>query len=478
MAEEPAQRRRRGQPLRRKRRNQHCPRGVGRFSVCDAGGRVYTAAGVQTSHTEKRDGGNARNKRMHQNHKLTVTDGIVILLFVIAATWFCAGFYYPDPYAFHRFGEGLVLLLVWAARIATPLVSGGILFIYIMVRTGRLSSTKALLMAGSTLASLLLLYPVGSFIYSRNNNIEQKIKYYHPYLQLTPPLPKQASADSSAIHIFCLGGSTTEYADKKGGGWVGRTEKLLRERTGRTDVIVHNLGRQWFTSLHTLINYETNLRHYKPRLIIVMHAINDLLQNADHSYLSHGPFREDYGHFYGPVTRLILNKGFLREVFGSMRLWYSTPRETIETHEFPGLVSFERNLSTLLDLAQKDGTRVVLMTQPTLLKDAMSPQEQKVLHMVAVEAYGPKKKWSYATASRGMKAYNSCTKNVAKTRGVALIDLAQAVPQTLDYFWDDVHYNETTYTFISEFVVGELLRQNVLDPLLKNTPADKHSRSP
>ncbi|MCX6908024.1 MAG: SGNH/GDSL hydrolase family protein [Verrucomicrobia bacterium] len=369
-------------------------------------------------------------------------------------------------------------LLVWAARIITPLASAGILLVYVMVRTGRMSSTHAALMAGSVVVTLLILYPAGSYIYSRKNNVEQRTQYYHPFLQLTPPLPKQTPASTSGIHIFCLGGSTTEYADKKGGGWVGRTEKLLRERTGRKDIIVHNLGRQWYTSLHTLINYETNLRQHKPGLVIVMHAINDLLQNADHSYLSHGAFREDYGHFYGPVTRMVLNKGFLGDVFGSMRLWYAAPRETIEAHDFPGLIPFRRNLSTLVDLAQKDGTPIALMTQSTLLKDTMSAEEQKVLHMVAVETYGPAKKWSYATASRGMKAYNDCTRSVAKTRGVTLIDLAQAVPQTLDYFWDDVHYSEKTYTVIAEFVAGELLRQNVLDPLLKKTPADKPNRAP
>jgi lysophospholipase L1-like esterase len=410
---------------------------------------------------------------MSQKPKLTVVDGIVILAFVAAAAWFCAGLWFPDPYAAHRFGERLVSVLSWAARIIASLASAGILLVYVLLRTGRMSFAHAALMAAPVVALLLIAYPMGSYIYSLKNNVEQRTKQYHPYLQLNPPLPKQTPASTPGIHIFCLGGSTTEYADKKGGGWVGRTEKLLRERTGRQDIVVHNLGRQWYTSLHTLINYETNLRHHKPDAIIVMHAINDLLQNADHSYLSHGAFREDYGHFYGPVTRLILNKGFLADAFGSMRLWYAQPRETIETDRFPGLVSFERNFSTLLDLAQKDGTAAALMTQPTLLKESMSPEEQKVLHMVAVEAYGPTKKWSYGTAARGMAAYNERTRKIAKTRGAALIDLAQVVPQTLEYFWDDVHYSEKSYTVIAEFVARELLRQNVLEPFLKKTPAGK-----
>jgi lysophospholipase L1-like esterase len=415
---------------------------------------------------------------MSQKQKLTVVDGVVILIFLAAATWFCAGFWFPDPYAAHRFGAPLITLLSWAARILVPLICAGILLVYVMVRTGRMSSTHAALMGGSVAVTLAVLYPAGSFIYARKNNVEQRTRYYHPFLQLTPPLPKPAPASAPGVHIFCLGGSTTEYADKKGGGWVGRTEKLLRERTGRQDLFVHNLGRQWFTSLHSLINYETNLRHHQPGLVIVMHAINDLLQNADHSYLSHGAFREDYGHFYGPVTRMILNKGFLADIFGSIRLWYAPSRETVETRDFPGLVPFRRNFSTLIDLAQKDGTAIALMTQPTLLKENMSAEEQKVLHMVAVETYGPAKKWSHATAARGMKSYNDCTRDLAKARGVPLLDLAQAVPQTLEYFWDDVHYSEKTYAVIAGFVAGELLRQNILEPVLKKTPAKDPRRTP
>jgi hypothetical protein len=52
------------------------------------------------------------------------------------------------------------------------------------------------------------------------------------------------------------------------------------------------------------------------------------------------------------------------------------------------------------------------------------------------------------------------------------------VPQTLDYFWDDVHYTEKAYAAISEFVTGELLRQKTLDHLIKTKPADKQNRAP
>ena len=50
-----------------------------------------------------------------------------------------------------------------------------------------------------------------------------------------------------------------------------------------------------------------------------MHGINDLLCNADFSYLSRGEFREDYGHFLGAVTRIIAQGTFIQKMFRGIR---------------------------------------------------------------------------------------------------------------------------------------------------------------
>ena len=267
------------------------------------------------------------------------------------------------------------------------------------------------------------------------------------------------------FRIFCLGGSTTEFGDSQGRGWPSRLEERLQAKALDRPIEVHNLGRQWYTSLHTVHNYVANLRHNRPDLIIVTHGINDLLLNADFSHLSAGPFRDDYGHFYGPVTRLVASPSLPQLLLGRVRrsIWYYTPPEEVRIGEFPGIEPFRRYLNALIDLARLDGTRVVLMTQPFLAKEPMSDEERAALAMVNFEAVGSGKQWTPYTAVRGMEAYNEAVRQVARDRGVVLVDLESAVPKTLEYFYDDVHYRDKAFDLVADYV-AENLSPELLEP--------------
>ena len=260
-----------------------------------------------------------------------------------------------------------------------------------------------------------------------------------------------------SVRIFCLGGSTTEFPDHDGRDWPSRVETMLRDRNGLEQVEVYDLGRAWYTSLHTLINYETNLRKYKPSVILIMQSINDLLQNADFSYMSHGAFREDYGHFYGPVNRVIDRRSlwhYLRDVVSG--LWYAAPRKPLSTDRFPAVKAYERNIRTIVELAKHDSTRVILMTEPYLVKRNMSEAELSAIGMLRVEAINDTIVWSSETLINGLEQYNNALRTIANQESLLLIDLEKVVPKSLLYFRDEVHYRDTTFSLIAPFVAGKL----------------------
>jgi lysophospholipase L1-like esterase len=390
-------------------------------------------------------------------------DYLIIGVILAISTYIFVGFFYVDPYSVARFGRKFIILVVWGSRIFFPLLVLLVVWLYHLVKIGKISTPNLILMAASVLLSLLVMYPFGEYIYKRFGGIQEKLHDFHPYLQLKPNDFKiETASERKHPTVFCLGGSTTEFKGRNGSGWPDRLGHILAGQDGLGDIAVHNLGRQWYTSLHTLINYEANLRQYKPDIIIVMHAINDLLHNADTSYFSHAPFREDYGHFYGPVNRLISTKNYIQETLDKVRFWYHEPRREILTDEFPGLIPFERYLNTLIDLAALDGTRVILMTQPYLIKPEMTPEEKERLKMLNVETYGPQTRWSHMTALYGMQQYNQAVADIARERGVTLIDLEKAIPKTLEYFYDDVHYTEKAYDVIAQFIAEEMIRQKIL----------------
>ncbi len=385
-------------------------------------------------------------------------DLLALLVFLIFGGWLFGGYAYPDPY--------LLAQSSWITAKALPLAG---LFLYVLLflllmglRTGRLSSSSFFLLVGGLGVGALFLFPFGSeWFYSKR--FSRKLDGYHAILQLSPPAYQPRGEGKN---IFCLGGSTTAWADSEGQDWPSRVQQQLRVQLGSDSVHVHNLGKEWYTTLHTLVNYEANLRHHKPDTIVVMHGVNDLLMNADFSYFSVGPFREDYGHFLGPIKHLIKRETLVQRLRGMLGAgWYHTPRKQLFPDSFPGLKPFVRNLHTIIDLAQADQTKVILMTQPYFPHLGMTQDEEDSLYMLKMEAVGPRVRWSLDAAIKGFAAYNNAVREVARERKVALIDLESALPKEQKYFSDDVHYSDEAYPLLSEYVAREIASSDTLESL-------------
>ena len=223
--------------------------------------------------------------------------GIVI---IALAAYFYIGFYFPDDYtlAFGLFPQSIL----WIVRIFFPIIITTAIVLYSRVRRKKTDYKVVVVLSTAVFFATIVGYHIADRIYQ--DWFDRHRNKFHPYLQLVPQkyiLRNDPSPDR--VKIFCLGGSTTELTDSHGKDWESRVETILKNRFGNYHVEVHNLGREWYTSLHTLINYETNLRQHKPSIILIMQSVNDLLHNADFSVFSHDFYREDYGHFYGPVNQ-------------------------------------------------------------------------------------------------------------------------------------------------------------------------------
>jgi lysophospholipase L1-like esterase len=377
--------------------------------------------------------------------------GFTLAAVVAACGWFYAGFFHTDPLADMRTRQA-----VWLARVLLPLLFLAVPWARVAVRRGRLRpATVARAAIGVVVVLIGAL--AAQWILFDLRAARPPHEAFHPYLQLMPTPFQPQTTDTRAFRVFCLGGSTTEFTDSHGRGWPARLQERLKGAAGDRPVEVYSLGRQWYSSLHTLINYEVNLRHHKPDAVIVMHAINDLLQNADFSRFSLGPFRDDYGHFAGPVTRLVTERSFLKKMAGTWRsAWYYRPRQSLDAPGFPGVVPFERNLRTLVELAKADGALVAFATQPNLMKETMTAEEQASLLMWRFEAVGPRTQWTRDTVLRGMRTYNDITRKVARETGALLIDADAAIPRTLANFSDEVHYRDPAFDLVAECMAGKL----------------------
>lgn len=390
-----------------------------------------------------------------------------IILFLALTAPFYIGFFFTDPLLQGMMAKGLL----WGGRLGIPIGALAVVALYYWSKTLRAFYLKLTLIFLGCFLPVLLGYPFFEGYY-QTRFLRAKADLYHPYLQLQPPpyTPRTSSSATPPLKIFCLGGSTTEFKDTHGKGWPERLETILNERAGEGNrkIETHNLGKQWYTTQHSLINYTINLRQHKPDLILVMHSVNDLMQNADFSHLSFGEFREDYSHFYGPIYRLINRNtlpGVLWTTFRSV--WYHRPREQINTDTFPGLTPFTRNLSNLIELAQTDQIPILLLTQPYLENENMTPQEEASLTMLRFEAVGHGKQWSLQTAISGLTQYNQAVRNLAAEKGVPLIDVEKAMPKQHTYLWDDVHYTPKGFDLVADTIARDI--QSQIKPVLKQS---------
>ncbi len=389
----------------------------------------------------------------------------VISVIAVILTYAWVGFLSPDPFFMHQMGFSGILVYLWGPRIFIP-INLSLILLWGLTKKKKLKQNIVLLFS-SFIAIALIGYPVADYIYNnrqiiRLNEIKQ---HYNPYLQLMPPtVPEKefSNLNDSCFTIFCIGGSTTQFNNSEGIGWPEMVDQNLREKYNK-NVKVFNFGRQWYSTMHSCINYKANLRRYKPDLIIIMHNINDLLYNADFSYLSGGEFRPDYGHFYGATANLLKPTSLMGrnlEKFKSMM--YYKERNIIEQDSFPGIKSFRKNIELLSHLAKQDSTKVLLMTQPNIYTDSMNDEVKKQCIMVNFEAVGETKYWSYHTAYIGMKQYNDEVKLIAKENDFYCIDLDKQVPKTLDYFNDDVHYKDGAFPIIANLIAMELVQLDII----------------
>jgi hypothetical protein len=143
-------------------------------------------------------------------------------------------------------------------------------------------------------------------------------------------------------------------------------------------------------------------------------------------------------------------------------MWYHPSPEPVDTEAFPGLGPFARNLGTIIDLARIDGTQVVLMPEPSIYKNSLTPKEKSALAMVNTEAVGLNKRWTASTAMRGMEKYNAEIRKLADKKGTFFIDLEKALPKDLDHFIDDVHYQDRSFDAIAGYIAGKIREYGVL----------------
>jgi hypothetical protein len=130
-----------------------------------------------------------------------------------------------------------------------------------------------------------------------------------------------------------------------------------------------------------------------------------------------------------------------------------------------GLTSYEQHLNKVVDAAMAAGTRLILLTQPTLWKEGLDPEEEASLWMGGprFDRMAPGVEFlSVSALADGMARYNEVVLRVCRARRVECIDLAAQLPREGIYFWDDAHFTVEGSRRVAQIVSDYLLSREPL----------------
>jgi lysophospholipase L1-like esterase len=340
----------------------------------------------------------------------------------------------------------------------------------------------------------LILIPGELYLRNKYRDVEQHtyrytVDNFHPFLQFIPSkaqnlhinqwgfrgdeITKQKSKNT--YRVFLLGGSTVFNSGVIYEKNVSkRLEEMLSQKYPEKKIEVINAGVDGYTSEHSLIQYLFYIKDFSPDMIIMWHGINDWYYSCTPKQYAYTSYKSDYSHHLGadaqmvfahfqPSPLLSFHSVLVDQIgiFLKDNLYSDITTKIKQAAPFPGiyskkslhktykmtsyssLPSYKRNLQSFITAIKNDQVTLLLGNQPYLYKKNISDTEQKVLLFPVVNCM--KADGSYPSLESmilAMEAYNKTIEEKAQENSIPFINLEKALPKTLKYFTDDVHYTE------------------------------------
>lgn len=288
------------------------------------------------------------------------------------------------------------------------------------------------------------------------------------------------------FRVFLVGGSTIEcfYLDDR--DEIGRVvQNALPATDGRT-AQVYNVGLSGAASDDHVAMISQRLVHLEPDVIAVLAGINDLTRSIfGFDYLHYvdkrlAPRRPWYKRFAMRSQILRRLRSLLTRVTPDARtLQQSRPLVS----NYAGLVrlqrtgsaattppatdeaSYARNLRSIAGIARANGFALVFVTQPSTWNSDVDAKAWEWSWM----RYRDGVTYGEAAMDAALERLNDTMRTVAAESGVPVCDLAAMLPKSLEYFYDDCHFNPAgaaqSGTHIAGCIAGLLLDAAVSDSI-------------
>lgn len=307
---------------------------------------------------------------------------------------------------------------------------------------------------------IFLFFIAGLYLIIQLKYYSSRYHGFDPFTQIHCPKYETAKVNKNDFIVLCLGGSTTNDGrlneeDK----YPAILEKKLQSIYPDKSVVVLNGGMDWYTSKHSLINYTTYYKKFNPDLVIIMHAINDICRSFTPVEFSLGEYQSDYSHYYGPAYNAanppIFENFLARKFLGDSKyqsLRWNLQPTSFDLNSFKSFSDFLYYYSTLVDAVLNNGSKCIILEQPTLLDEKMNKKNQSLLWFGRSLCNNGGNYPDYNSLNSAMKLYNSSADSIASFYNIPFVKTDLNIPKNIIYYKDDVHHTIATTEIIAELV--------------------------
>ena len=297
---------------------------------------------------------------------------------------------------------------------------------------------------------------------------------FDPYLQMHPAdiEPYMFNKPQNTVRVLTLGGSTTQN-----GGLPEQYRYpnvmlgLLKNAYPEKNIEVFNAGMVWYTSKHSLINYTTNLREWKPDIAILMHGLNDIMRSCVGNNQTVGEYNRLWSNFYGPSYAGVKPYTIEKRIFDIFsNIWFSSIKNSevdVAPEKFLSLIDYERNLKTLVHVLKLDGVKVILMTEANRYEEGLDGQEESLSKFSKGSCMKKERfmKYTYPSLQSIIeitRAFNNRSIEVAIQEGVIYADPESLIPKNETYFADEMHYTKLGASMLAHIAADTIISENLI----------------
>lgn len=288
------------------------------------------------------------------------------------------------------------------------------------------------------------------------------------------------------IRIAVLGGSTVEcIALRPENRWPAVLEELLQDEFPDREVTVLNLGISHNATWAHLAEMGQHVVDLDVDVAVFLEGGNDLVRSRPgfQNLLTENMFGANPQLTPGLFARWIATRFQIgrwgRKAYHALRMGtgpQSYFRGTVKllkrapvlpfVPEFTpeALDGYERQLVSISAIGEAHGMEVFFATQPTLWREDNREEERDVFWILRYNHDGRTYKLDPKDAKGLLEILNQRLMSTCARHGYGCIDLAAAVPPSLDYFYDDMHFNDRGAHLVAKEV------QKAIGPSLHQLP--------